>query len=102
MGGVFVTSERVVPHVHGHADGIELARRGVDRVDGGVRRRQQIVPLLCVVKGKVEERVDGCAAQRIDQALLGKAPHMGLHQAHGIASKADCALLRGGVMKEQQ
>ena len=29
--------------------------RGVDRLDGRVRRRQQIVPLLCVVKGKVEE-----------------------------------------------
>ena len=100
VGGVFVTSERVVPHVKGHADGIELARRGVDRVDGGVRRRQQIVPLLCVVKGKVEEGVHGCAAQRVDEALLREAPHVGLHQAHSIASKANGALLRGGVMKE--
>ena len=101
MGVVFVTFERVVPYMQGHADGIELARRGVDRLDGGVRRRQQIVPLLCVVKGKVEERVDGCAAQRIDEALLREAPHVGLHQAHGIASKANGALLRGGAMKEQ-
>jgi hypothetical protein len=101
-GVVFVVAQGVVPHVHGHTDGIELARRGVDRLDGCVRRRQQIVPLLRVVKGEVEERVDGGAAQRVDEALLREAPHVGLHQAHGIASKANGALLRGGVMKEQQ
>ena len=102
MGGVFVTFERVVPHVKGHADGIELARRGVNRLDRGVRRRQQIVPLLCVVKGKVEERVDGCAAQRVDEALLREAPHVGLQEAALYrAREADCALLRGGAMKEQ-
>ena len=101
VGVIFVTFERVVPYMQSHADGIKLARRGVDRLDGDVRRRQQIVPLLCVVKGKVEEAVHGCAAQRVDEALLREAPHMGLHQAHGIASKANGALLRGGVMKEQ-
>ena len=101
-GAAFVVTQSVVPHAHRHADGIKLARRGVDRLDRGVWRRQQIVPLLCVVKGKVEERIHGCAAQRVDEALLREAPHMGLHQAHGIASKANGALLRGGVMKEQQ
>ena len=76
----------------------------MDRLDGGVRRRQQIVPLLCVVKGKVEERIHGGAAQRIDEALLREAPHVGLHQetTHGIARKADGALLRGGVVKEKE
>ena len=102
VDGVFVIFERVVPQMNGHADGIELARRGVDRVDRGVRRRQQIVPLLCVVKGKVEERVDGCAAQRVDEALLREAPHVGLQEAALYrAREADCALLRGGTMKEQ-
>ena len=103
VGVIFVTFERVVPYMQSHADGIKLARRGVDRLDCGVRRRQQIISLLCVVKGEVEERVDGGAAQRIDEALLRKAPHVGLLETtHRIACKADCALLRGGVVKEQQ
>jgi len=98
---VLVVPKSVVPHANGHADRIKLARRGVDRLDGCVRRRQQIISLLCVVKGEVEERIHGGAAQRIDEALLREAPHMGLHQAHGIASKANGALLRGGVVKEK-
>ena len=102
MGVVFVTSERIVTKMDGHADRIELACRGVHRLDRGVRRRQQIVPLLCVVKGKVEERIDGCASQGIDEALLREAPHVRLQEAALYrAREADCALLRGGVMKEQ-
>lgn len=91
--------------MHGHADRAKLARRGVEMIDGGVRRRRDVVPrpLLCFfVQSHIEERISGGAVQRVDQALLREAPHVGLQEAPHSSGEANGAGLRGGVRQDEE
>ena len=72
VGVVFVVPQRIVPHVQSHADGIELARPSARTPRPWRSAPAANRPLLCVVKGKVEERIHGGASQRVDRRSFAK------------------------------